>query len=112
MEQKEKDLIIALVNGLQAEIDLVHNRIDNLETSKGTSLAMLESRSDTQHERIMMILDILEKNHPKCVGLWEEENCEGGGQAPKGWKEGWKAPAFKNLKGWSEKWLEKRKKKK
>ena len=111
MEQKEKDLIIALVNGLQAEIDLIWARLDDLKTPDGTSLAMLESRSDTQHERIMMILDILEKKHPKCVGEWEEENCEGGGQAPKGWKEGWKAPAFKNIKGWSKKWLEKKKKK-
>ena len=61
MEQKEKDLIIALVNGLQGEIDALWDKVEVVHT---------------EVERVDRSLKL-------WAGRWEEENCEGGGKAPK-----------------------------
>jgi hypothetical protein len=66
------------------EIDfdvLVDSVVERLQPQLD-ELRFLAGRTELLLERTNMLEQILEKKHPKCVGEWEEEKCEGGGSAP------------------------------
>jgi len=49
---------------------------------KPLTMENVEAQMETLFARMAILMDIVEKIDPGCVGRWEEENCAGGAPCP------------------------------
>ena len=66
----------------QVEQDLSMMLGDEFDRLFRDRVKYIVGQTELLFDKSKMHEDILEKEHPNCVGEWEEENCEGGGSAP------------------------------